>query len=127
MDIDIKQDGDMRCATFENFTNLQECPAGFGKTDAEAVINLLKYQPDVGYILIYSEGVCGPCIYKRDGTLLWSPDTGAKELLEDINKLFNNYEKEIAFRKICGMNMNELKKFFDSGDSFDEDEMGDIL
>lgn len=32
-----EQDGDMRCAHFGDFTNLQECPAGFGGTDKEAI------------------------------------------------------------------------------------------
>jgi hypothetical protein len=34
-------DGNQWCAVFDNFTNLQECPAGFGDTIFEALDNLL--------------------------------------------------------------------------------------
>lgn len=37
-----KQDGDMICATLEDFVNLQESPAGFGKTEDEAKANLFQ-------------------------------------------------------------------------------------
>jgi hypothetical protein len=34
------QDGDKRCATRPGFVDLQESPAGFGETDAEALADL---------------------------------------------------------------------------------------
>lgn len=45
MKIEMRQDGNMRCATFESFINLQESPAGFGATDEEAIMALLKEAP----------------------------------------------------------------------------------
>lgn len=38
----FKQDGDKICATFDDFVNLQESPAGFGDTEAEAKANLFQ-------------------------------------------------------------------------------------
>lgn len=38
----FKQDGDQICATFDDFVNLQESPAGFWKTEAEAKANLFQ-------------------------------------------------------------------------------------
>jgi len=35
------KDGNQWCAVFVNFTNLQECPAGFGNTCMEALDSLL--------------------------------------------------------------------------------------
>lgn len=43
--IQTEQDGNMRCAHYHNFVNLQESPAGFGPTDEEAVAALLKEAP----------------------------------------------------------------------------------
>jgi hypothetical protein len=40
--IDLSMDGDMWCAVFRDFQNLQESPAGFGKTRKEAVIELIN-------------------------------------------------------------------------------------
>lgn len=37
-----KQDGDKICATFDDFVNLQESPAGFGDTEAEAKASLFQ-------------------------------------------------------------------------------------
>lgn len=41
-EIDVKLDGDQWCATDAGFVNLQESPAGFGKTPREAVEELRK-------------------------------------------------------------------------------------
>ena len=35
-------DGDQWCATYPNFIDLQESPAGFGSTKVEALINLFE-------------------------------------------------------------------------------------
>jgi hypothetical protein len=43
--ISISQDGNARCAVFSEFVNLQESPAGFGSTDAEAIKELLQEAP----------------------------------------------------------------------------------
>ena len=37
-----EQDGNMICAHFTDFTNLQECPAGFGATNELALQDLLE-------------------------------------------------------------------------------------
>jgi hypothetical protein len=37
----VFMDGDKHCATYPDFINLQESPAGFGDTPHEAIINLL--------------------------------------------------------------------------------------
>lgn len=39
-DINVKKDGDQWCATFDDFVNLAESPAGFGPTPREAITNL---------------------------------------------------------------------------------------
>lgn len=44
----VSQDGNKVCATRQDFTNLQECPVGFGDTLLEAMANLcedLEYAP----------------------------------------------------------------------------------
>ena len=38
--IEVVGDGDMLCARFDDFEDLQVSPAGFGKTDAEAIAAL---------------------------------------------------------------------------------------
>jgi hypothetical protein len=38
----FSQDGDKICATFKDFINLQESPAGFGDTEEEAKANLFQ-------------------------------------------------------------------------------------
>ena len=38
----FSQDGNKVCATFKDFINLQESPAGFGDTEAEAKANLFQ-------------------------------------------------------------------------------------
>jgi hypothetical protein len=40
--IHIGIDGDQYCATFPGFTNLQECPAGFGYDTGEATADLIE-------------------------------------------------------------------------------------
>lgn len=40
--IKFSKDGDKVCATFADFVNLQESPAGFGDTEEEAKADLLK-------------------------------------------------------------------------------------
>lgn len=40
----VYKDGDMFCATFLPFTNIQEQDAGFGKTPLLAVTELFKQQ-----------------------------------------------------------------------------------
>jgi len=40
--VTFEWDGDMRCATGRGFYNLQESNAGFGRTDEEAVIDLMN-------------------------------------------------------------------------------------
>lgn len=44
-EINVKLDGDTWCATGAGFINLQESPAGFGKTPREAVLELRKAIP----------------------------------------------------------------------------------
>ena len=39
-DLEIFKDGDQFCAVFNDFTNMQECPAGFGDTALEALADL---------------------------------------------------------------------------------------
>jgi len=43
----LKQDGNKWCATFEDFTNLMESPAGFGDLPIDAVIELFKSQKEL--------------------------------------------------------------------------------
>lgn len=38
--IEVFQEGDMRCAVFEDFINFQDSFSGFGKTDLEAIVAL---------------------------------------------------------------------------------------
>ena len=38
----LKMDGNQWCATYDDFINLQESPAGFGDTQDEAILNLIK-------------------------------------------------------------------------------------
>lgn len=40
--ISLSKDGDQYCATRKDFTNLQECPAGFGHTALDALSDLCK-------------------------------------------------------------------------------------
>lgn len=39
-DVNVFMDGNMWCAVRDGFTNIQECPAGFGQTPDEAFENL---------------------------------------------------------------------------------------
>jgi hypothetical protein len=39
-EIEVVGDGDKLCARYSDFVNLQESPAGFGDTDAEAIGDL---------------------------------------------------------------------------------------
>lgn len=43
--IQLRQEGNARCATFSDFINLQESPAGFGETDIDAIKALLQENP----------------------------------------------------------------------------------
>ena len=38
--VHVDGDGDMLCAKFDDFVNLQESDCGFGRTDAEAIVEL---------------------------------------------------------------------------------------
>jgi hypothetical protein len=38
--VHVDSDGDMLCAKFDDFVNLQESDCGFGRTDAEAIVEL---------------------------------------------------------------------------------------
>ena len=38
--VEVVGDGDMLCARFHDFANLQESPSGWGTTDAEAIAEL---------------------------------------------------------------------------------------
>jgi endonuclease III len=40
--VHVDGDGDMLCAKFDDFVNLQESDCGFGRTDAEAIVELAK-------------------------------------------------------------------------------------
>ena len=42
MKINYKKDWNKICATYEDFVNLQESPAGFGDTKEEAMVDLMK-------------------------------------------------------------------------------------
>lgn len=46
IEIFITLDGDKYCATYHDFINLQESPAGFGNTEQTAIQSLLKYTND---------------------------------------------------------------------------------
>lgn len=39
-DVQLRQDGNMWCATFHDFTDLQNSPAGFGETPILAITEL---------------------------------------------------------------------------------------
>jgi hypothetical protein len=43
--INLSQDGSARCATYNDFANLMESPAGFGDTDIDAITELLREAP----------------------------------------------------------------------------------
>jgi hypothetical protein len=45
--INIKKDGNMWCAFYDDFINLQESPAGFGETPQKAVDELKKYSEEL--------------------------------------------------------------------------------
>jgi len=40
--VEVVGDGDALCAHFDDFVNLQESPAGFGHSDAEAIAELAR-------------------------------------------------------------------------------------
>jgi len=40
----VQRDGNMWCATYSDFINLQESPAGFGDTIPEAIQDLLEQE-----------------------------------------------------------------------------------
>ena len=40
--IKVELDGNAWCATREGFTNMMECPVGFGETPQEAIDQLIK-------------------------------------------------------------------------------------
>jgi len=40
--VEVIADGDSLCARFDDFENLQESPAGFGQSDAEALAELAR-------------------------------------------------------------------------------------
>ena len=44
--INLQMDGDQICATYSDFRNLQESPAGFGDSIKNAVIDLFEYEPN---------------------------------------------------------------------------------
>lgn len=44
--VEVVGDGDTLCARFHDSVNLQESPAGFGRTDAEAIAELAAYVRD---------------------------------------------------------------------------------
>ena len=46
-DIKVYPDGNMQCAVFDNFINLQESIAGFGETREKAIIELFKKRDDI--------------------------------------------------------------------------------
>ena len=67
----ISIDGDMICATFLNFKNLQESTAGFGKTENEAIIDLLEKEYRTAYRAAVkpntgNSGSCGDCECNAD-------------------------------------------------------------
>ena len=45
MEIKVHMDGQLVCATWDNFDCLGNSPAGFGETIAEAVLNLFLDDP----------------------------------------------------------------------------------
>jgi hypothetical protein len=47
--INIKKDGDKYCATYDDFVNLQESPAGFGSTVTQAMVNLFHDNARIAY------------------------------------------------------------------------------
>lgn len=44
--INFQMDGDQVCATYSDFINLQESPAGFGRNIKEATLDLFEYAPE---------------------------------------------------------------------------------
>ena len=42
--INIEIDGDQIVSTWDSFTNLQECEAGFGDTIEESVMDLMSHE-----------------------------------------------------------------------------------
>jgi len=53
--ITVQLDGNMWCATREGFTNLQESLSGFGRTEIEAVEDLIKDENTKDCIHLWSD------------------------------------------------------------------------